>query len=109
MIILIIKSYLSVLLAIGFGSIFVFMLGVFFIFKNTEKKSRKKSIQNFSQVTVTTDFSSIAGEDIIATQLDLARAYIEADMQSLAKKILDSVVEQGNLAQQEEAQRLLRL
>jgi len=53
------------------------------------------------------DLSAIAGDDVIVTQLDLARAFIEADKKLLAKQILESAVAQGSVAQQKEAQHLL--
>lgn len=51
--------------------------------------------------------AAIAGEDKLATQLDLARAYIETGKTQLAKKILLFVLEKGALPQQQEAKRLL--
>ena len=50
--------------------------------------------------------SAIAGDDIITTQLDLARAYIETGRKQLASEILDYVMQQGNPGQQREAQQL---
>jgi len=55
------------------------------------------------------DIQSIAGENTIATQLDLARAYIESGRKALAKKILDHVKQQGTAMQQKEADRLSQL
>lgn len=56
-----------------------------------------------SLIITSQDIKAIAGEDIMATQLDLAQAYIELDKKKLAKKILDHVVEHGNAFQQQEA------
>ena len=93
---LIIKSYLAILLSIGVGSIFIFALGVYWIYQGLQPKSQHDS-----------DYAAIAGDDILATQLDLARAYIEIDNKTSAKKILDSILSKGSHSQQEEAQRLL--
>lgn len=53
------------------------------------------------------DLMSIAGEDVIATQLDLAKAYIEMNQKSLAKPILDRILKSGNPQQQQEARQLI--
>lgn len=117
MIALLIKSYLAILLSVGIGSVFIFTLGLYFILRKPSVKSKETSAQipapSMTEKILSkanlTDLTAIAGEDVIATKLDLARAYIEADMNALAKQILDSVVKQGNKEQQEEAQRLLSL
>lgn len=60
-------------------------------------------------LTVTSqDIKAIAGEDVLATQLDLARAYLEIGKESLAKKILKHVADHGDLSQQRNAQELLK-
>ena len=53
------------------------------------------------------DFSAFAGDNLISTQLDLARAYVETGKKILAKKILQDVLQQGNPIQKQEAQQLL--
>lgn len=53
------------------------------------------------------DIETIAGFDVMTTQLDLARAYIETGRKNLAKNILNNVVLHGNAEQQVEAKRLL--
>lgn len=55
------------------------------------------------------DISAIAGDDAIATQLDLARAYIEADKKILAKKMLSQILQEGTHSQQQQAARLFLL
>lgn len=50
----------------------------------------------------------IAGDNLYATQLDLARAYIETNQKALAKRMLDNVMKQGNKTQQDEARQLTR-
>jgi len=132
MISLVIKSYLTILLSVGLGSLFVFMSGLYLIFRTPRraaKQSRGKitdlsaqaadfSIQTprsgglrrlsaASMDDSLTDIASIAGEDILSTQLDLAKAYIETGKTQLAKKILVSVKAQGSAVQQQEAQQLL--
>lgn len=49
----------------------------------------------------------IAGDNPVATKLDLARAYIEMDKKHLAKSILYNVQKQGTEQQKKEAQKLL--
>lgn len=53
------------------------------------------------------DIKAIAGDDIMATQLDLARAYMELDKKGLARKILEHVIQYGNPTQQVEARELI--
>jgi FimV-like protein len=53
------------------------------------------------------DITAIAGEDVIATQLDLAKAYIEMDQKNLAKRILNDTLKCGNTAQKNEARQLI--
>lgn len=98
MISFILKSYLDILLAVGIGSLLLFISGLFFIFGRTSKPP-----------ILGNGLDAIAGEDLIATQLDLARAYIETANAGLAKAILKQVLKQGNKSQQEEARHLLTL
>ena len=122
MITLIIKSYLTILLSVGAGSLFILLMGLYLIFKFSDAKKNQSYdiIETSSLSTETfldeveleasdTDMSAIAGDDVLATQLDLARAYIETGKNQLAQKILEYVVAQGNSAQQNEAQELLGL
>ena len=53
------------------------------------------------------DIQAIAGDDMVTTQLDLARAYIEMNDKNLAKQVLDRAMKQGNATQQQEAKQLL--
>jgi len=109
MIYLIIKSYLAILLSVGTGSILIFIVGLYFIFRRSKSKliTTIVTAEHSHQSGFTNDLTAIAGDDIMATQLDLARAYIETDKKQSAKTILEYVVKQGNVAQREEAQQLL--
>lgn len=95
---LIIKSYSHIILMIGAISLVLFSLGLRVILK----PARLRDQQTFD------DFNAIAGDDVFATQLDLARAYLETGNAPLAKSILKSVAKQGSAKQREEAKRLLR-
>jgi pilus assembly protein FimV len=53
------------------------------------------------------DFDAIAGDDVMTTQLDLARALIEAGKSEAAKSILQSIVSQGSQTQQAQAAKTL--
>lgn len=53
------------------------------------------------------DIRAIAGDDVMITQLDLARAYIELGKIKLAKQILNNVLTKGDDDQQQAAQQLL--
>lgn len=52
------------------------------------------------------ELNSIAGDDVVATQLDLARAYIEMNEKNMAKKILDHVIKEGTPEQKNVAVKL---
>ena len=103
MIMLIINSYFTILLSVAIGSLIIFIFGLYLIFSYLifKKTSSVKLIHETSASTASTadeklttifkanysmgDISAIAGDDVITTQLDLARAYIEADSMQLAK------------------------
>ncbi len=123
----VISSYFTILLSIGVGSLMLFILGLYLIFRPAKKtvidkiepqiapdkideapQKTEPSIKPTTKLVVTSqDISAIAGDDVISTQLDLARAYIETGKTQLAKKILEYVEVHGDIVQQDEAQRLL--
>jgi FimV-like protein len=105
MISLILKCYLSILLSVGIVSLLIFILGLYLIFRKSSPKQTRQT--NPRAAESLQDLSAIAGEDVITTQLDLARAYIETGHMQSAKDILDYVIKQGNTTQQQEAQQLL--
>lgn len=96
---LIIKSYLSILLSLGLSALTFFVLGVYYIcnFFRPAKKVLEPIV----------DFTTIAGDDITSTQLDLAKALIEADRKAYARDILQTIIDEERGAPQQEAQRLL--
>lgn len=59
------------------------------------------------QHTLDHDINAIAGDDYVVTQLDLARAYIELDKQSLAREILEQVIEQAPPVHRQTAKELM--
>jgi FimV-like protein len=75
------------------------------------KKMRVSSIeppqQKSGTVITSQDIKAIAGEDVMVTQLDLARAYIELGKKSLAKQILEHVLANGDQPQQMVARQLI--
>ncbi|VVC75863.1 hypothetical protein AQUSIP_11600 [Aquicella siphonis] len=119
MILLIIKSYLILLVSIGAGSLFMLAIGLYFIFRkpppsrkivlpaNSAAQTASLGFQSADRSSEWHDLTAISGDDIIATQLDLARAYIESGKNDLAKTILHYVAEQGSASQQQEAQQLM--
>lgn len=115
---LILKSYLNLLLAIGAGVMGILIIGIYVITKLATAPKVKPVLAK--PVSITTkieptlqqnvsmrDMEAIAGDDLLATQLDLARAYLESDKKQFAKKILEQVLEQGSATQQMEARQLL--
>lgn len=112
MISLIIKCYLVILLSVCAGSIFILITGLYFIFRKPAQKrastpTNKPIVKKIRESVSANDISAISGDDVISTQLDLARAYIETGKKQLAKNILEYVVARGNVSQQVEAQQLL--
>lgn len=59
-------------------------------------------------VITSQDIKAISGEDVMGTQLDLARAYLEIKKNKMAKQILHHVVQHGNSEQKETAQNLMK-
>lgn len=97
--------YLS-LIAIFITITMLFLLLAFF--KTKKQTPLQQPSQPHSSIVITSqDIKAIAGENIMSTQLDLARAYIEMDKKSLAKKILNHVIEHGEPSQQQEAKELV--
>jgi FimV-like protein len=116
MIYLIIKSYLILFFLVIAGAMSLFFGCLYLIFKPRKKKKRlalqtplpeKKTKQKGPHVITSHDINAIAGDDVLSTQLDLARAYIETGKLQLAKKILMYVIEKGSSSQQQEARHLL--
>lgn len=70
-------------------------------------KANNETMQKPTNVITSQDLKAIAGDDVMTTQLDLARAYMEMDKKQLAKKILEHVVAHGNVIQQQEAHQLI--
>lgn len=143
MIALIIKCYLTIFLSVGIGSLFIFLVGLYYIFKPQTKRMKpaaviveSSSVDTIQQEAMTQaqhaeeaaksyeslanltkpmqmasddDFTAIAGDNVIATQLDLARAYLETGNNQLAKEILQMVMLKGNYSQQIEAKHLINI
>lgn len=119
MLLAIIQSYLTLLVSIGLASLGILIIGLYFIFR---KPTPKQTIvdDDFDEEVETVlisepvpmaegydDLIAISGEDVMTTQLDLARAYIETGKNEAAQDILHYVIEQGNETQQAEAQQLM--
>lgn len=63
---------------------------------------------NRKQEANTIDFTAIAGDSVVTTQLDLAKAYIEMGQKPLAKQILKQSYRKGSAAQKKAARQLLK-
>lgn len=79
---------------------------IFAIFGSKKIKTNPKSTPQRTVIT-SQDIKAIAGDSVMATQLDLARAYIEMDNKQLAKKILEHVIEHGEPGYQQQAHALI--
>lgn len=97
------QSYMTVIIPIVVCALWAFFIGVYFILRQPSQ-----SKMALSQAGVH-DITAIAGDDMISTQLDLARAYIETNQKELAVDILHVIARRGSVAQQNEANRLLKL
>jgi len=93
----------------------VIILTGLFVFKKQQPaqvasvipQPKSNALKKSSIIITSQDIKAIAGDDVITTQLDLARAYIEIGKKKLAKKILDHVIQHGNSSQQQAAQYLM--
>lgn len=89
------------------------LLATFFLFiliilkLRFEKKVTKKLISS-TELNVCS-FNTIAGEDVLIAQLDLARALIEIGQKTEAQIILQEVVQQGTSDQRRTALKLLAI
>lgn len=105
MLTLIIQSYLNVIAPLAIICSLIFFVGLYLIFRSRPaKKNASKTV--FAETPVI-DFDAIAGDDVITTQLDLARALIEAGRSESAKSILQTIVSQGSQTQQAQVAKTL--
>ena len=88
-----------------------FILIIFLLLVPRKKKPLQiaTSVKKSSHIITSHDIKAIAGDNEIATQLDLARAYLEIGKKTLAKQILEYVIQHGDADQQHQAQHLLSL
>jgi len=114
MLILFLKSYYSIILTIFVSGFAIFTLGTYCLLRRFWIRSNHPIViqRNIIQKEIASfdlpqDVSAIAGDNVIATQLDLARAYIETNQKHQAMIILDMIVQQGSITQQEEAKELM--
>lgn len=92
-------SYTHLFFLVGGVASLVFVVGLYFIFHRYRDSLQHAAIHD--------EMMPIAGEDVIATQLDLARAYLETGSADLAKTILKAVIKHGSAIHREEAKQLL--
>lgn len=99
------------IILIGFASSLLVFLVLFWFFSNVAVHPLKAGIAGKEPPKVFTisskDIETISGDNVLSTQLDLARAYIETDRKNLAKSILNNVMQNGSEEQRQEAKRLL--
>lgn len=107
------------IILIGVLATLLIFLVLFWFFSNADlsysKEDAVAALNNAQKATPkpkaftisSKDIETIAGDDLMITQLDLARAYIETERRNLAKSILTNVARQGNAEQKIEARRLM--
>lgn len=96
MISLILNSYLNILLPILLVAAVIFAAGIYSIIKKTNNAEKHAA-----------DMTAIAGDDVLTTELDLAKAFIETNKPKAARGILKKVARRGSPAQKAEAKQLL--
>jgi FimV-like protein len=74
-------------------------LGLLVLLYNSQQKK---------SATSAADVSAIAGDDVLATQLDLAKAYLEMDQKILAKPLLKQILKDGKREHKERARLLMK-
>ena len=101
------------IILIGFASSLLVFFVFFWVFSNADTKETKAlaatraSLANKNFTISSKDIETIAGDDVMTTQLDLARAYIETERKNLARSILKNVLQHGSMEQKQEAKRLI--
>jgi FimV-like protein len=95
-----------------YGLIILAILGIIAIIVMSAPKSKIDAVAATPAkipytIASSKDITAIAGDDVIATQLDLAKAYIEMDQKNLAKRILNDTLKYGNTAQKNAARQLI--
>jgi FimV-like protein len=71
--------------------------------------TRKKPLQTANLTKLDPkDIDAIAGDDVISTQLDLAKAYIEMNQKKIAKEMLNTIIKMGSSHQKSEARLLIQ-
>jgi FimV-like protein len=99
------------IILIGFGVSLAVFLVMFWFFTNPGKHplaaadEAKHAPKTFT--ISSKDIETISGDNVLTTQLDLARAYLETERKNLAKSILNNVLQHGSEEQRQEAQRML--
>lgn len=108
------------IILLGFAASILVFLVCFWFFSNTNQLpaksapeanlvSKASSSEESSPFTISSkDIDAIAGDDVITTQLNLARAYMETGRTNLAKSILKSAILRGSEEQQIEANQLIQ-
>jgi FimV-like protein len=107
---LFLKSYFAIILTIAITAISFFSLGAYCLLRRffslpTKTKTKTMTVDIIEEEDQ--NLSAIAGEDLVSTQLDLARAYIETNQKPLALVILTQITQKGTPLQQQEAHELL--
>ena len=97
------KNFIFIILGVLIILIVVTILLIFYKTRKSVSKAKK-----YQKKLSDKEISSVAGEDIQASKLDLARAYIDMEDFVSALKILEDVKINGSEAQKTEAQRLLQ-
>ncbi|MFZ2315163.1 MAG: FimV/HubP family polar landmark protein [Gammaproteobacteria bacterium] len=93
---LIFNAYFNILLSILLVAVVMFLAGIYSIVKKANHAEK-----------LAADMTAIAGDDVLTTQLDLAKAFIETNKPKAARGILKKVAKRGSVAQKAEAKQLL--
>jgi FimV-like protein len=101
------------IIVLGFSlSLLTFLILFWFASGTSASKAQelalKKAAMNQKSFTISSkDIENVTGNDVLETQLDLARAYIETGRTALARNMLRNVAANGAPAQKQAAEELL--
>jgi FimV-like protein len=98
----------NLMFAAGAAIVVILIALLFLLLSSGEKKTIEKgSVRESLAKPTDKAMQQVAGEDVLASKLDLARAMIDMDDLASAKQILEDVAVHGNEQQQAEAKALL--
>lgn len=98
------KAKIGVLIVLGLLLLVILRM----VFRRSKNKTVTTMIEKKPDLPMaSTDYDFMSGKNGAQTKLDLAQSYIDMGNKELARKLLNEVIESGNLEQKNKAQQLL--